>query len=65
MLLSMRTVGSIKVERKLKLIKHNILTKKHNRLGDPKGVVLFRASENVKHLMHAKKILDKKIPNSL
>ena len=62
---AMRTVGSIDVERRLKPIKHNILTKKRNRLQDPKGVALFRASENLKHLMHAKKILGKKITSSL
>ena len=39
-LLSMRTVGSIDVERKVKLIKHNIVTKKRNCLKDPKGVAL-------------------------
>ena len=31
-LLSMRTVGSIDVERRIKRIKHNILNKKRNRL---------------------------------
>jgi len=64
-LLSMRTVGSIDVERRIKRIKHNILTKKRNRLQDPKGVVLYRASENLKHIMNAKKILGKKITDSL
>ena len=54
-LLSMRTVGSIDVERRIKRIKHNILTKKRNRLQDPKGVVLYRASENLKHIMNANK----------
>jgi len=39
-LLSMRTVGSIDVERKVKPIKHNIMTKHRNRLKDPKGVAL-------------------------
>jgi len=64
-LLSMRTVGSIDVERRIKRIKHNILTKKRNRLQDPKGVVLYRASENLKHIMNAKKMLGKKITDSL
>jgi hypothetical protein len=64
-LLSMRTVGSIDVERRIKAVKHEILTKKRNRLQDPKGVALFRARENLKHIMKAKKILGKKITDSL
>ena len=64
-LLSMRTVGSIDVERRIKPIKHTILTKKRNRLQDPKGVALFRASENLRHIMKAKKQLGKKITDSL
>ncbi len=64
-LLSMRTVGSMVVERRIKPIKHTIMTKKRNRLFDPKGVVLYRASENLKHIMMAKKILGKKITDSL
>ena len=60
-LLSMRTVGSIDVERRIKPIKKEILTKKRNRLQDPKGVALFRASENLKHIMKAKKSLGKKL----
>ena len=35
-LLSMRTLGSMVVERRIKPIKHTILTKKHNHLQDPK-----------------------------
>ena len=34
-LLSMRTVGSIDVEHRIKPVKHEILTKKRNRLLDP------------------------------
>ena len=64
-LLSMRTVGSIDVERKIKPIKETILTKKRNRLKDPRGVALFRASENLKHIMRAKKLLGKQITDSL
>ena len=64
-LLSMRTVGSIDVERRVKPIKDSILTKKRNRLKDPKGVALFRASENLNHLMKAKISLGKKITDSL
>ena len=64
-LLSMRTVGSIDVERRIKPVKHEILTKKRNRLLDPKGIALYRASENLRHLMKAKKILGKKITDPL
>ena len=60
-LLSLCTTGSIDVERRTKPINHTIMTKKHNRLMDPKGVALFRASENLKHIMKAKKSLGKKI----
>jgi hypothetical protein len=41
------------------------MTKKCNRLKDPKGVALFRAQENLKHVMRAKKALGKKITDSL
>ena len=61
----MRTVGSIDVERRIKPVKHEILTKKRNRLLDPKGIALYRASENLRHLMKAKKILGKKITDPL
>ena len=64
-LVSMRTVGSINVERRAKPIKHTIMTKKRNRLRDPKGVALYRASENLNHIMAAKKALGKKINDSL
>lgn len=64
-LLSMRTVGSIDVERRIKPIKHKILTKERNRLLDPKGIALYCASENLKHIMAAKKRLGKKITDSL
>ena len=64
-LLSMRTVGSIDVERRVKPIKHTILTKRRNRLQDPKRVTLFRASENLKHIMKAKIPLGKKVTDSL
>ena len=64
-LLSMRAVGSIDVERQIKHLKGKIITKKHNRLLDPKGVALMRASENLKHIMAAKKLLGKKLTDSL
>ena len=66
-LLSMRTTGSIDVERRIKPLKHNIMTKKRNRLKDPKGISLLRGQEqeNLKHLMRAKLDLGKKITDSL
>ena len=63
-LLSMGTVGSINVERRVKPMKESILTKKRNRLTDSKAIALFRARENLRHLMNAKKILGKKITDS-
>ena len=64
-LLSMRTTGSIDVERRIKPLKHNIVTKKRNRLKDPKGVSLLRASENLKHIWDAKLNLGNRITDSL
>ena len=64
-LLSMPAVGSIDVERRIKQMKGNIMTKKRNRLKDPKGVSHLRASENLKHIMHAKKALGKNIADRL
>ena len=40
-LLSMQTVGSIDVERRVKPLKNSILTKDRNRLSDSKALVLF------------------------
>jgi len=65
---SLETIAGILlmvVERRIKPIKHTITTKKRNHLFDPKGVVLYRASENLKHIMMAKKILGKKITDAL
>jgi len=64
-LISMRTVGSIDVERRVKPLKDTILTKKRNRLSDAKANVLYRARENLKHIMNAKKILGKSITDSI
>ena len=64
-LLSMYNIGSIYAEGRIKPIKHNTSTKKHNRLNDPKGIALFRASENLKYVMKSKKVLGRKITDSL
>ena len=64
-LLSMRAVGSIDVERRIKKMKGNIMTKNQNRLKDPKGVAYLRASENLNHIMHAKKLMGKNISERL
>ena len=64
-LLSMRAVGSIDVERRVKAMKGNILTKKWKKLKDPKGVAYLRASENQNHITHAKKLLGKLFYESL
>ena len=64
-LLSMRTVESMVGKRRIKPIKHTIMAKKRNRLKDPKGITLYRASENLNHILKAKKILGKKITDSL
>ena len=64
---TMRTVGSIDIERRVKGINGTILTKKRNKLQDPKGVALMRASENLWHIMKAKAkaILGMKVMDSL
>jgi len=64
-LISIHTVISINVERKVNPIKYTIMTNKCNHLKDPKGFVLYRAQKNLKHGMRAKKALEKKITDSL
>ena len=64
-LLSMHTVGSLDVRRRIKPVKNDILSKTRNRLSDSKATVLYRTSENLNHLMKAKKILGKKITDPL
>jgi hypothetical protein len=60
-LLSMKSVGSMDVERTAKPFKHCILTKDRNRLSDEKGVVMFRAGQNLKHLHHARTAIKGKV----
>ena len=52
-LLSIKCVGSIVLERTASPFKHSMLTKERNSLSDEKGVVLFRAGQNLKHLHNA------------
>jgi hypothetical protein len=56
-LLAVKSVGSIDVERMAKLFKHCILTMDRNTLSNEKGIVLFRAGQNLKHLHHARKVI--------
>ena len=53
-LLSIRTTGSIDVERAVKPIKGCVLTKQRNRLSNNKAIVLFRLSENLRQLQNIK-----------
>lgn len=64
-LLSMRTVGSIDVERVAKPLKHAILTAQRNKLADGKGTALLRCNQNLKHMLNAKLALKKSINESL
>ncbi len=60
-LLSIKSVGSMYVERTAKPFKHCILTKDRNRLSDEKRVVMFRAGQNLKHLHHARTAIKGKV----
>jgi hypothetical protein len=60
-LLSMKGVGSMDVECMAKPLKHCILAKDRNALCNEKGVVLFRAEQNLKHLNHAHKVIKGKV----
>jgi hypothetical protein len=60
-LLSMKSVGSMDVERMAKPFKHSILTKDRNALSNEKGIVLFRAGQNLKHLHHAHEAIKGKV----
>ena len=51
--------------REMQPLKHQILSKTRNRLKDYKGVAYFRAKENLNLIMHAKKVLGKRITDSL
>ena len=64
-LLSMRSSGSIDVERRAKPLKDTFLTKKRNCLLDKRAAVLQRARENLIHLLNAKIAMNKKINEHL
>jgi len=64
-LMSMGTVGSMDCERRAKPLKNSILVKDRNRMKDPTGVALLRGKENLRHIMDAKKMLGKKLADSL
>ena len=60
-LLSMKSIGSMDVECMAKPFKHCILTKDRNALSNEKGIVLFRAGQNLKHLHHAREVIKGKV----
>jgi hypothetical protein len=60
-LLSMKSIGSMDMERTAKPFKHCILTKERSKLTIEKGIVLFRAGQNLKHLHHARKAIKGKV----
>jgi hypothetical protein len=60
-LLSMKSVGSMDVERMAKPFKHCILTKDRNAVSNEKGIVLSRAGQNLKHLYHAREVIKGKV----
>ncbi len=49
------------VERMVKPFKHCILTKDRNALSHEKGIALFRAGQNLKHLHHAREVIKGKV----
>ena len=60
-LLSMKTSGSMDVERAAKPFKHLILKKNRNRLGDAKGIKLLRCHQNLTHLYNARQLIKGKV----
>jgi hypothetical protein len=49
------------VECVAKPFKHCIFTKDRNALSNEKGIVLFRAGQNLKHHHHARKVIKGKV----
>ena len=64
-LMSIRTTGSMDVERLAKPLKDVILTKKRNRLSDERTVSLLWAQQNLKYLMSAREVLKGKVYDSV
>ncbi len=60
-LLSMKSLGSMDVERTSKPFKHCMLTKDRNRLSNGTGVIMFRSGQNLKHLHHAREAIKGKV----
>ena len=56
-LLSLRTTGSITVERIAKPMKHSVLEKHRNRLGIVKAELLLRVGLNLRALLARSKVL--------
>ena len=61
----MHTTGSIDVKRVAKPFKRNVYRKEQNRLSDENGNILFRAAQNLRHLMKNKKALKGQINDAL
>ncbi len=49
------------VEHMAQRFKHCILTKDRNALSNEKGIVLFRAVQNLKHLHNAREVIKGKV----
>jgi hypothetical protein len=64
-LMSVGTVGSMDVERSAKGLKHEILCPKRNELSTDQAVTLFGMSENLRHLINARKDVTDKIHDSV
>ena len=64
-LMSVGTVGSMDVERSAKGLKHEILCPKRNKLSTDQAVTLFGMSENLRHLINARKEVTDKIHDSV
>jgi len=61
----MHTTGSIDAERVAKPFKRNMCRRERNRLSDKNGRVLFRAAQNLRYPMKAKKELEGQINDVL
>ena len=57
LVLLVKCVGSMDVEHTAKPFKHSVLTKDRNSLSNEKGIILFRAGQNLNHLHNACQVL--------